>query len=294
MFDSSIKTFMQVVRYGSFSRAAEAMFLTPNAIKKRILALEAQTGVLLFRRTNKGVILTEAGKALHKDFQVLASQYEQAVRQALSIQNRSDDILCIGMMSTFSDTFTTSSWHEAQQKTRNQPTHIIYYEDTPAQLEAFFRDVGVKTSLCIDVFDPAAADKYGLIAQKLSEFPLYVGMREQAASGSTDITFDALRGHSLAMPRSGRAAPFDQILRELCSRYPEIRLKEIPDYNIRTLHQCYEQGDCVLMAESQLSLYPHYAFYKLQPPRAVSFGVYYSYRNRQKAQDFIDKLLQAT
>lgn len=291
MFDQSIKTFMQVVKSGSFSKAAEAMFLTPNAIKKRILTLENQTGVLLFRRTNKGVVLTEAGEALYKDFQVLNEQYERSVRQALSIQNRSDDILCIGIMSTFSDTFTTCTWHEAQTNTLNQPSHIIYYEDTPSQLEALFKDVGTKTSLCIDIFDPAAADRHGLIAQKISEFPLYIGVRECAAPENAAITFDALAGRTLAMPRAGRAAVFDRIRRELRVQHPEIQIKDIPDYNIRTLHQCCEQGSCVLMAESQLFLYPHYAFYKLSPACSISFGVYYSYSHRKKALDFIDKIM---
>jgi len=291
MFDQSIKTFMQVVSCGSFSKAAEAMFLTPNAIKKRILTLESQTGVLLFHRTNKGVILTKAGEALYKDFQILNEQYERSVQQALSIQNRSDDILCIGMMTTFSDSFTTCTWNEAQTKTHNQPIHIIYYEDTPSQLEAFFKDAGTKTSLCIDIFDPAAADRHGLMAQKISEFPLYIGMRERETPESAAITFDALAGHTLAMPRAGRAVPFDKIRLELRSQYPEIQIKDIPDYNIRTLHQCYEQGDCVLITENHLRLYPHYAFYKLMSERSVSFGVYYSYRHRKKVLDFIDKIL---
>jgi len=60
----SIRAFITVSETGSFSRAAESLFLTQPAISKRIQALEHALSITLFDRIGKSVRLTEAGHAL--------------------------------------------------------------------------------------------------------------------------------------------------------------------------------------------------------------------------------------
>ena len=60
----SIRAFLTVSETGSFSRAADALFLTQPAVSKRIQALEHSLGAALFDRIGKSVRLTEAGRAL--------------------------------------------------------------------------------------------------------------------------------------------------------------------------------------------------------------------------------------
>ncbi len=59
-----IQAFLTVSDTGSFSRAADALFLTQPAVSKRILTLEHSLGITLFDRIGKSVRLTEAGHAL--------------------------------------------------------------------------------------------------------------------------------------------------------------------------------------------------------------------------------------
>lgn len=54
MYNPQIETFIFVAESGNFSKAAEAMFVTPTAVMKRINALESRLGVVLFDRTNHG------------------------------------------------------------------------------------------------------------------------------------------------------------------------------------------------------------------------------------------------
>ncbi len=60
----ALKAFLTIAEYGSFSAAADKLFITQPAISKRIALLEAQLESRLFDRINKKVFLTEAGKAL--------------------------------------------------------------------------------------------------------------------------------------------------------------------------------------------------------------------------------------
>lgn len=59
-----IQAFLAVSDTGSFSRAAESLFLTQPAVSKRIHTLEQSLDIRLFDRVGKSVQLTEAGRAL--------------------------------------------------------------------------------------------------------------------------------------------------------------------------------------------------------------------------------------
>ena len=61
---SSYKAFLAVADLGTFSKAAESLFITQPAISKRIALLEQQLGSKLFDRIGKRVILNQAGKTV--------------------------------------------------------------------------------------------------------------------------------------------------------------------------------------------------------------------------------------
>lgn len=64
MDTANFDAFLAVAETGSFSRAAERLYLTQPAVSKRIATLELQLSARLFDRVGKTVRLTEAGHAL--------------------------------------------------------------------------------------------------------------------------------------------------------------------------------------------------------------------------------------
>ncbi len=60
---AQLEAFLQVAHHRSFSRAAEALFLTQPSVTARIQSLEREIGERLFERTGRSVTLTDAGNA---------------------------------------------------------------------------------------------------------------------------------------------------------------------------------------------------------------------------------------
>ena len=60
----ALQAFLAVAESGSFSRAAERIYLTQPAISKRIATLEKELDARLFDRIGRGIHLTPAGEAL--------------------------------------------------------------------------------------------------------------------------------------------------------------------------------------------------------------------------------------
>lgn len=62
---STLRAFEAAARHGSFKRAAMELAVTPTAISHQIRQLEEQTGLRLFNREVRKVVLTEAGAQVY-------------------------------------------------------------------------------------------------------------------------------------------------------------------------------------------------------------------------------------
>lgn len=76
----NIRAFLMVAKTGSFSRAAEKLFITQPAISKRISTLEFSLDCQLFDRLGKSVQLTQTGEALIPGYQRILSEMDEAQR----------------------------------------------------------------------------------------------------------------------------------------------------------------------------------------------------------------------
>ncbi len=79
-----LRVFYHVCNHNSFSRAAQAMFISQPAVSKAVKELEHVTGLPLIYRAarGKGIQLTEAGQALYEHARGIFS-LEQAAREDL-------------------------------------------------------------------------------------------------------------------------------------------------------------------------------------------------------------------
>jgi LysR family transcriptional regulator, transcriptional activator of the cysJI operon len=64
MLDARLRAFASVARRGSFSRAAEELFVSQPAVSKHVASLEAELGTRLVERRRRGTTLTPAGELL--------------------------------------------------------------------------------------------------------------------------------------------------------------------------------------------------------------------------------------
>ena len=82
-----LKTFIAVAETGSFSVAAERLFVTQPAISKRIAALENELDVRLFDRIGRSITLTEGGQALLPRAQTILLELEDSIRAISSLSS---------------------------------------------------------------------------------------------------------------------------------------------------------------------------------------------------------------
>lgn len=89
MDTTSLYTFITVAQLGSFTEAAEKLYVSQSAVSKRVAALEQELNSRLLDRIGKQVLLTDAGKVLAARARTLLTEIEDTRRE---IHNLSDSI----------------------------------------------------------------------------------------------------------------------------------------------------------------------------------------------------------
>ncbi|WP_010627526.1 LysR family transcriptional regulator [Halomonas sp. KM-1] len=92
---TNIRTFLTVVRAGSFSAAARTLDTVPSVITKRIDQLEHQLKVSLFTRTTRKLDLTEVGERYYPRFMTIVREIDDAFQDVTSSRHRIEEKLRI-------------------------------------------------------------------------------------------------------------------------------------------------------------------------------------------------------
>lgn len=78
---SELRIFTAAARSGSFSAAAERLYISHSTVSRAVSALEDELGAPLFTRGSRGVALTPAGKTLLAGGEALLAQAAALARQ---------------------------------------------------------------------------------------------------------------------------------------------------------------------------------------------------------------------
>ncbi len=82
MYSRHLETFISVADSGSFSKAAEALYISSTAVIKQINLLEQELGLTLFERTHRGIELTKAGRSVYGDVKYLIRYSKDSITRA--------------------------------------------------------------------------------------------------------------------------------------------------------------------------------------------------------------------
>ncbi len=166
-----IKYAVEVARYGSINKAAEALYIAQPNLSRYIRELEADLGITIFKRTYRGIAPTPDG--------------ETFLRYARQVLNQIDDIeklykgenvhkqrfsISVPRASYIADAFVQFSRH-----IDTSPTEIYYMETNTRKairnlLEADYRLGIIRYAAENDVYMKRMLDEKGIASQLVTDF----------------------------------------------------------------------------------------------------------------------------
>jgi DNA-binding transcriptional LysR family regulator len=203
-----LRYFVAVAQRRSFSRAAEALYLSQPSLSQAIKKLENELGVALFARTHHLVELTDAGAAFLREARVVLAQAAVAADTARQVGNGTIGQLRIG----FIDSAALRIMPELvrRYRTAHPAVRLAFVELSTAQqiaaLKADEIDVGIARG---PVWDPELAGTRVAIEE------LFVALAAtHPLAGRPSIRIAELRDELFVLypPRKG-AGLHDEVLR---------------------------------------------------------------------------------
>jgi len=97
-----LRYFIAVAETLNFTKAAQNMFVSPQALNQQIIKLEEELGCALFFRSTRTVQLTEAGERLYTNFSSVIKQYETGCMEFEAWQKKQKSVLKIGYLEVLS------------------------------------------------------------------------------------------------------------------------------------------------------------------------------------------------
>ena len=125
-----LEAFVNAVKYKSFSKAADATFLTQPTISTHVGNLEAELGVRLLNRKGREISLTHEGQEFYSYAMELLNTRERAINQLHSFSKELEGILEIQTSSIPGHSFLPKLMDEFHKK---NPKIRFYVEQTDSR-----------------------------------------------------------------------------------------------------------------------------------------------------------------
>jgi molybdate transport repressor ModE-like protein len=129
-----LRILREVAAHGSFSAAAEALYLSQSAVSQQIATLEREVGMKLLERTREGTRPTDAGRVLVDHADAAIARLEEAERELAAIAGLEGGEVRIASFPSASATLLTmavSDFVELHPKVRLSVTEAEPEESMP-------------------------------------------------------------------------------------------------------------------------------------------------------------------
>lgn len=283
MYDKSLDTFRVVAETGSFTQAAEQLFLTHTAIRKQMNQLENRMGVKLFERSQQGVRLTGAGQVMYAEALRIMKESDAAIQRVQAAWHAAPSVLRIGTSVLYPCHFFMELWDQIREDCPTFQLKIVSFSDDKKRLSRIDSDF----DFLIGAYDKEMAEQYQFLHVGNYRFCLAVP-RSHPLSREKQLSFSDLAGQPLMIMHKGHSPVNDRIRADVEANHPEISIVDIePSYDVQTFNRCVERGCILLSLECWDRVHPDIKTIPLQEDYVLPFGIVYSVQPSALMESFI-------
>ena len=289
MLNSNLKAFVRVAECGSFTKAAESLYLSPTAVMKQINALEKHLDLILLERSPAGVRLTAAGEVIYQDAKFLLDYSRRSIANARQKMETDSRTFCVGTSMLNPARPFMELWYQVSREFPNYKLHLVPYEDNHEGILAEIARLGEKFDFLIGVCDSRRwLDQCNMFP--LGRYPKMCAVsREHRLAGKECLELSDLYGETLMMVAEGDSGTNDFIRNDLRRNHPAIRLEDTPHfYDISAFNRCAETENVLLTLECWKDVHPALVTIPVPWSYSIPYGLLYALHPREDVKRFVE------
>lgn len=290
MFDGRLETFIKVAESGSFTKAAELLYVTPTAVMKQINALEKELSVSLFGRSNHGLRLTKAGESFLLDARYLLEYAERAVQKAREIdegENRKS--IRIGTSVMTPAKFILDVWSQIQSRMPALKIELIPFENNPVNSVEILRNLGQHIDVVAGLYDENFLQERRCLAAHMYDKRILLAVpMAHALSAEKRISVGSLKNRKVLFIRRGWNRYIDDLRDRLESE--GVRTEDFEMFNISAYNRAVSENVPIITVEGWEDVHPLLRLIPADWEDTIPFGVFYSPTPTKFVKKFIGLL----
>ena len=289
MYNPLLNTFVAVADCGSFTKASEALFISPTAVMKQMNALEKHLELKLIERTPSGIYLTQAGAVIYKEAKFMMEYSQKAISRAKAALYDYETTFCVGTSMLNPAKPFMDLWYLVNQDFPAYKLHLVPFADNHDGILSEIEKLGEKFDFLIGVCD----SKEWLSRCNFLSMGRYAKMvavsREHPLASKTCINIEDLYGETLMMVRKGDSETNDHIRRNLEENHPEIHIEDTPQfYDLSVFNRCAETGNVLLTIECWRDVHPGLVSIPVNWDYSIPYGLLYSFDAPKDVLQFVE------
>ncbi len=291
MYNPQLDTFIYVVEAGSFSKAAEELYISAPAVIKQINSLENSLNLQLFERTHRGLIITEAGKSLYQDAKYLIQYSKESLIRAQEAMNHNEEIIRVGISPMTPPEVFVELWPKIQKIYPEMKFKLITFENTPENAREILANMGKNIDVIAGIFDETMLELRGCDGTEISREPFCVAVSiHHRLAKKEKITLDDLAGENLMLMRRGWSYYGDMLRDDMMKNHPEINIVDFNLYNVEAFNRCENNNEVLLAFKSWESVHPLIRIIPVEWDYTMPFGILHSKKPSIKVKRLINAI----
>lgn len=288
MYNPLLNTFIAVADYGSFTKAAEALYISPTAVMKQMNSLEQHLELKLLERTPGGVHVTEAGAIIYRDAKFLIIYSQTSISEAKTALHAKDTTFCVGTSLLNPAKPFMDLWYRVNQDFPEYKLHLVPFEDNHEGILSEIEQLGKKFDFLIGVCDSKAwLSRCHFLP--LGQYKKMVAVsREHRLANRTCLSMKDLYGETLMMVKQGDSGTNDFIRNDLENNHPRIQIEDTPRfYDLSVFNRCAETGKVLLTIECWKEVHPGLITIPVNWEYRIPYGLLYSFDAPEDVLKFV-------
>lgn len=288
MYNPQLETFLRVADAGSFSKAADEMYITPTAVIKQINILEADLGVQLFVRTHRGITLTDSGQSLYKDAKYLIQYSKDSVARAKNAMLE-NNVIRIGTSPMTPSQFLVELWPKLHEQYSDVKFKLVMYENTPENAREILKNLGHHIDIIAGVFDYDFPQTRGCTALELykENIRCAVSVNHRLAS-KNKLTIQDLYGENLMLIHRKWNSHMDVLRDDLWQHHKDINIVDFDFYNVNIFNQCEISNNVLITTDTWKDIHPLLKVLPVEWEYTIPFGLLHSLTPSRTVQRFLN------
>lgn len=288
MYNHQLDTFIKVADAGSFNKASEELYVSPNAVMKQINLLENSLGFDLFVRTHRGVRLTPAGESLYRDAKYLIQYAKDSIARAEKMLAELKHVLRIGTSLTTPVQFLVSLWPQIRQHNPDLKFELVSFENTPENAREIMNHFGRNIDVVAGIYSDNILSERRCSALKLYDTPLCAAVPLHHRLASNDeIAIEDLFDEKVMLIKRGYMSAFDEVRDNLAENYPRIQIEDFSFFDVNVFNKCENDNAVLIGVKEWENVHPLLKIIPISWKHTIPMGILHSNTPSKDVKKFL-------